>query len=788
MTPVLPPGPAAVIAALNLKHPSRPALASLGDSDWAAALRYADAFHLTLPWASVIDPSACPPYVWDRLGRNAAGHRRRVASLRELYSDLSARFQSAGLEHLVLKGFTHIPWFVPDSALRTQHDLDLYFPSRQLAPALDILRSLGYSPSDSLERFPTDHLPAMIRKTGWRWRGDFFDPEMPFSIELHFRFWDPDTERFGPAGLDPFWDHRQQRTVDGFSFVSLDEASSLAYACLHALRHLLRGSSRASHFYEIASFLHRQHDPTFWTLWARRFDSQFQGLQAICFRFAEAWFGCALPPAAAAAIQQLPPSVARWFDRWVFAPLESPFRPNKHEVWLHLSLLEDTAAKIAILRRRLLPFQPPGPVDAIHVPDSELTWRLRLAKAARWTLFVARRAAYHVRIFLPSAVAGVHWWISGRGLPPAFWRFFASFILFNFGLLVFFLLYNLYLLDLGFREDTVGTVAASFGAGNIAGSLASAFVAVRLGLRNSLILCFLATGITLALRASVETSSWLKSLAFLGGLFQSLWAVCLSPVVAAMTDHRNRPRLFSITFASGIALGVLAGVIGGALPALLGSTRRALWLASLAEVLAVFPLLGLNLGGDAASRARPYKVDSFLLRFLAALAVWGLATGAFNPFFNVFLRRDLGMPVETVGLVFSVAQLAQVVAILLAPLVYRRFGLVAGIALTQAATGVALAGLGFAPPALAGFAYALYMSVQYMGEPGVYSLLMNRVAEPYRTGASALNVVVLFGAQAVAAWAAGHAIAAVGYGPVLATAAALALLAALTFAKLLRDP
>ncbi|MBL8292229.1 MAG: MFS transporter [Bryobacterales bacterium] len=788
MTPSLPPGPAAVIASLNLRAPSPRNLARLEERDWAQALGYADPNHLTLPFASALDASMCPSWVWERLQRNAADNRKRVASLREIYADLSGRFRRAGLEHLVMKGFTHIPWFVRDPALRTQYDLDLYFQSHELRRAVEILRSLGYTPLESLERFPTDHLPAMIRKTGWRWRGDFFDPEMPVSIEPHFRFWDRATERFGPSDLAQFWSTRQERTIGGFSFVSLDEASSLAYACLHALRHLLRGDSRPSHFHEIAWFLHRQHDAVFWSGWEQRFDTQLQRIQAICFRFAEAWFGCCLHPTAFAAVQQLPPSTARWFGRWVYAPLESPFRPNKHELWLHLSLLEDSGAKIAVARRRLLPFQPPGPVDAIHVPDSELTWRLRVTKGARWTLFVARRVFHHTRMFIPAAAAGVRWWTSERDLPPAFWRFFASFVLFNSGLLVFFLLYNLYLLELGYREDFVGAVAATFTAGNIAGSLASAFVVARLGMRNSLVLCFLATAVTLALRASVETKPWLAGFAFLGGLFQSLWAVCLSPVVAGMTNSRNRPQVFGIILSTGIGLGVVAGVTGGALPSLLGSTRHALWLAAAAGPLAVLPLLGWHPGGAAASGARPYRVDSFLLRFLAALALWGLATGAFNPFFNVFFSRDLGMPVERIGLVFSIAQLGQVAALLLAPLVYRRFGLVAGIALTQAATGVALSGLGFAPPALAGLTYVLYMSFQYMGEPGVYSLLMNRVAEPYRTGASALNVIVLFGSQAIAAWAAGHAIAAVGYQSVLITAACLALVAALVFAKLLRDP
>ena len=68
-----------------------------------------------------------------------------------------------------------------------------------------------------------------------------------------------------------------------------------------------------------------------------------------------------------------------------------------------------------------------------------------------------------------------------------------------------------------------------------------------------------------------------------------------------------------------------------------------------------------------------------------------------------------------------------------------------------------------------------------MSEPGLNTLLMNHVAEGERDGASAMNYLVAFSAQAVAAFAAGALFAQFGFAPVLLGAAAAAGVAAWLF-------
>jgi MFS family permease len=175
---------------------------------------------------------------------------------------------------------------------------------------------------------------------------------------------------------------------------------------------------------------------------------------------------------------------------------------------------------------------------------------------------------------------------------------------------------------------------------------------------------------------------------------------------------------------------------------------------------------------------RLYPRSRFLLLYLIPFAVWHFATGAFNPFNNVYFK-NLGLSDRRLGSLFAESQLLQVATLLAAPLVMRRLGVARGAGATMLLAAAALAGLAAQPSAPAAMAaFLAYMSFQWMSEPGLNTLLMNGVAEHERSGASSLTYLVAFGAQAAAAFAAGSLFTRFGYGPVLAGAAALAALGA----------
>jgi predicted MFS family arabinose efflux permease len=103
----------------------------------------------------------------------------------------------------------------------------------------------------------------------------------------------------------------------------------------------------------------------------------------------------------------------------------------------------------------------------------------------------------------------------------------------------------------------------------------------------------------------------------------------------------------------------------------------------------------------------------------------------------------------------------------------------------QAATAAALFGLGIATPQLGAALYIAYMAFQYMSEPGMFTVLMNSVKPGERSGASALNMLIMNGGQAIGAAAGGLASAKFGYSLPLSVGAVIALAAAAAFGLLL---
>jgi hypothetical protein len=204
-----------------------------------------------------------PEWVRERIDVNLSDNARRWEQAKTAYCEAAAVFENAGLEFVVLQGFSQCPDFVSDPRHRAQYDLDLYFPPEQVDAAREAALKLGYEPVHALDRRPTDHLPTLIRKTGWQWRGDYFDPDLPLSIELHFRFWDERTEGFAPTGLDQFWERRSQRRLDDLCFVALHRADAVGYSALHLLRHLLP-QQKLTYAYEPRGCFTQADDDPFW--------------------------------------------------------------------------------------------------------------------------------------------------------------------------------------------------------------------------------------------------------------------------------------------------------------------------------------------------------------------------------------------------------------------------------------------------------------------------------------------------------------------------------------------
>jgi hypothetical protein len=384
----LPAGAAAALAALHFAEPRPEALARLNPAERVAALEFCHHAGLALLVRDVL-PAAT--------ARDAVNNLLRLRVLEATYRQLS----SLPVEFVALKGITQCELFGIRPEDRPQADIDLYCPRETVETARDALMAAGYGAIAGLEAFPTDHLPALMRPTAWKWRGDFFDPEMPLAIELHFQFWDPRLERLPAEGVDEFWTRRVRRTVGGAELAVLSPVDAVAYAALHLVRHLLHGDTKPFHVYEIASFLYgHADDDAFWGEWRGLHSDTLRRLETVAFLLAETWFGCRLAPAVREEAARLPGGTRMWFEEFGMSPALQRYRANKDELWLHLSLLDSRLDGLRVARRRLIPSNLPPPARATSTAS-------RRSVYAAWFL---ARLRYHTVSLGTTLSSGIRWW------------------------------------------------------------------------------------------------------------------------------------------------------------------------------------------------------------------------------------------------------------------------------------------------------------------------------------------------------------------------------------------
>lgn len=399
-----------VVGALDFQKDRSDLIRAIPAGRWNELLRLTDSAQLTLPLAIRLRDSL-PSEIRTRVDRNLERNAQRTRQTWQNYRDIERELECRGVGFAVLKGMTHFPSFCDDLSHRPQFDIDLFIPAEAIDVAVQAIAALGYETVGSGHTSTADHLPAMIRKTGFCWKGDYYDPELPLIVELHYSFWNTGREGFGVSGADRFWARRTRRHAPydgGTGIPALHPLDDLAFTTWHLVKHLVRGSLRLYHVYELAHFLDRTaSSDSFWDEW----QSSAVGtrtVEPIAFRLAQEWFGCRMHHVVRSEIERLPRAVDRWFKLFAFSPVVAMERPNKDELFLHLVLARGTSDRLRIATRKLVPTNPPRVVMDAHV--STASTALRAKRELFLARFLLQRALRHARSLSPVVQSGLRWW------------------------------------------------------------------------------------------------------------------------------------------------------------------------------------------------------------------------------------------------------------------------------------------------------------------------------------------------------------------------------------------
>jgi MFS family permease len=794
-----PPYFLALLEALQFRQPDLAPLARLDAAEWNDLLSFCDRAHFTLQ-LSQLPSGILPAWAALRIQRNVFDNTRRIQRIQATYREAAEAFREVNAEQIVLKGFSQYPDYTRSINLRMQSDIDLYCPPNTILDARDALRRLGYKASPPPgKHVPIDHFPSMSRSGSWRWRGNHYDPEMPPGFELHYCLWNQDRAGFAVPEVEEFWHRRVERNIRGFRVPTLHPVDQLAFCSLHVLRNLTRIDWIARHLHELAYFLHTHaNDETFWKDWREMHSPSLRSLESISLSLAATTFGCLLPDAVKEQVKVLPVPVRQWLHCFCASPLKMMFTPGCDGVWLHVALLSTTSAKLRAIRYGLLPSGIPSATVADNTPsfDRKVAPPRYSQKSLRYGAYVLSRMRFYGPVFIGGIAAGFRWWCSQKKLSRSFWKFFAACSLWSLGLSIFFFLFNLFLISLGFSEKYIGGFASALAAGSMTATIPVGWLVKKLGVRKMVLSGFFFAICVFLLRALLfaEAAQWI--LAFLAGTALSIWGVCIAPALAQLTPEENRPFAFSLVFSSGVGMVALGNFFGGRLdgwlrallPIHIPSMQAALLVSCAIAALAILPLASVPFEKPSSApgqREESSESLQFLLRFLPPLALWGLTIGAFVPFATIYFAKNLKMPLPRLGSLFAAAQIFQFLGILAAPVLFRKCGRMRGIAIAETAAALALLIVALLrQPAAAGIVYVLFTAFLWMGEPGIYSALMDSVPPAERSRAAAWNAFTLAIAQGLASLAAGAAIGRFGYHAVLNVAAGIAFLSALLFLRL----
>lgn len=313
---------------------------------------------------------------------------------------------------------------------------------------------------------------------------------------------------------------------------------------------------------------------------------------------------------------------------------------------------------------------------------------------------------------------------------------------------VFRLLFNFYVLSLGYDEALLGNLVTTSSLTALLVALPMGYLADLLGRKAALIVSGALMGVAIACMVLWPSVGMFVAMNILFGLAQSLSAVTMSPFLMENSGEQERTYLFSFGSGMQMASQSLGNWIGGYLPTWVGLSRSvepthslayggALLIIAAAGALGLIPLLLMR--SDLLPRtertvfapldyARRHPVK--LSKLILPLLLTSIGAGLIMPFMNVFFRQVHGRPDPVIGSLFAWGSLAMGIGLLVAPPLADRLGKIQLVVITQGLSIPFLFLLGFAPWFwVSAGAYYIRLALMNMSTP-VYQTYVMEHGEP----------------------------------------------------------
>lgn len=263
-------------------------------------------------------------------------------------------------------------------------------------------------------------------------------------------------------------------------------------------------------------------------------------------------------------------------------------------------------------------------------------------------------------------------------------------------------IFNLYILRLGFSEDFLGLILGLTSVMVGLFAIPSAIICDRVGRKNTLLLSSAILIVSLVFLYTTTSESLLTLFSITYGISSSLYLVVGATFLVENSTPYERMHLFSIYYVIYTVAILCGNLIGGILPEVLSGTlladptgatafRQTLYVSLGSLAFAFLPLLFIR-EPKVASRGIVGQLTAIgsvfnsraIRNMLVVYCIYGAGWGLALPYFNVYFSEVLGASSSQIGLIFTLSQLVMMVGYFSVPLFTERLGKVRMVSLFQA--------------------------------------------------------------------------------------------------------
>jgi MFS family permease len=375
---------------------------------------------------------------------------------------------------------------------------------------------------------------------------------------------------------------------------------------------------------------------------------------------------------------------------------------------------------------------------------------------------------------------------------------------------IYVVLFNLYLLRLGYGPQFIGLVNGVSWLPVVVFSLPAGALGRRWGARRAMAAGMILSVAGLGMPPLAEfvptplRAVWLLATYSLSGIGWPLWSVNGSPFLMSATSPEERSHAFSMLTALFPLAGFAGSLTGGLLPGLLATVLRVslddpapyrypLLIAAVLLLPAALALLATGEVGGAETQEAVMEAGPApwgLMVLLAMFAFLRMAgEGATYTFFNVYLDDSLQAATSLIGLLAAVSQLLSGSAALAAPLLISRWGRFRTVVLGPVGAALSLLPLALIPHwGAAGLGFMGVTATSSMTYPA-FAVYHQELVPPHRRPTMAGAITTAMGLSGAAvSLGGGYVVAALGYPTFFLIAAGLAAGGALLFWVAIRVP